>query len=32
MAHTGHKSVVTMRRYIREAEMFTENPASGIGL
>ena len=32
MAHTGHKSVVTMRRYIREAELFTENPAVGIGL
>jgi site-specific recombinase XerD len=33
MAHTGHRSAATLRRYIRAAGLFTaSNPAQGIGL
>jgi integrase len=32
MAQTGHRSVTMVRRYIRDANLFTENAASGIGL
>ena len=30
MRHTGHRSSVTVRRYIREAGVFTNNPADGL--
>lgn len=32
MAQTGHRSVVMVRRYIRDANLFTDNAAAGIGL
>lgn len=32
MRQTGHKSVVTVRRYIRDGEIFRENAASRLGL
>ncbi|MFD1678273.1 tyrosine-type recombinase/integrase, partial [Alicyclobacillus fodiniaquatilis] len=32
MRQTGHKSVATVRRYIREGEMFKDNAASRLGL
>lgn len=32
MAQTGHRSVMMVRRYIRDADLFGENAASGIGL
>jgi len=32
MAQTGHRSVAMVRRYIRDANLFTENAAAGIGL
>ena len=30
MAQTGHRSVVMVRRYIRDANLFTENAAAGL--
>lgn len=32
MAQTGHRSAAMVRRYIRDAELFRDNAASGIGL
>jgi site-specific recombinase XerD len=32
MAQTGHRSVATVRRYIREGSLFLENPAGKVGL
>ena len=32
MAQTGHRSVTMVRRYIRDADLFSENAAAGIGL
>jgi integrase len=32
MKQTGHRSVSTLRRYIRLGEMFTQNAASGLGI
>ena len=32
MAQTGHRSVAMVRRYIRNAELFKDNAAAGIGL
>jgi integrase len=32
MNQTGHRSVVTVRRYIRDGDLFRENAAGGIGL
>jgi site-specific recombinase XerD len=32
MAQTGHRSIAQVRRYIRDAELFTDNAAHGIGL
>jgi integrase len=32
MAQTGHKSVGMVQKYIREAKLFEENAAAGIGL
>ena len=32
MNQTGHRSVATLRRYIREGNLFRENAAGGIGL
>ncbi len=32
MNQTGHRSVTTLRRYIREGNLFRENAAGGIGL
>ncbi len=32
MAQTGHKSLVTLRRYIRDGSLFRENAAAGVGL
>jgi site-specific recombinase XerD len=32
MAQTGHRSVIMVRRYIRDANLFTDNAAAGIGL
>jgi len=32
MNQTGHRSVVTVRRYIRDGSLFRENAAGGIGL
>jgi integrase len=30
MAQTGHRSVAMVRRYIREASVFTDNAAAGL--
>jgi len=30
MRQTGHKSLATMWRYVREAELFEENAAKGL--
>lgn len=32
MTQTGHRSVAMMRRYIRDANLFADNAAAGIGL
>jgi len=32
MNQTGHKSTATLRRYIRDANLFRDNAAEGIGL
>ena len=32
MQHTGHRSSAMVRRYIRDAQLFEENAAAGIGL
>jgi site-specific recombinase XerD len=32
MRHTGHKSLATLRSYIREGTLFAENPAAKVGL
>ena len=32
MKQTGHKSVVTLRKYIRAGELFVENAADSLGL
>jgi site-specific recombinase XerD len=32
MRTTGHKSIAMVRRYIRDADLFSENAAAGIGL
>jgi integrase len=32
MAQTGHRSVTMVRRYIRDANLFSDNAAAGIGL
>jgi hypothetical protein len=32
MKQTGHRSVNVVRRYIRDAELFDDNAAAGIGL
>jgi site-specific recombinase XerD len=32
MSQTGHRSLATIRRYIREGSLFRENAATGIGL
>jgi integrase len=32
MAQTGHRSIVQVRKYIRDAELFHDNAAQGIGL
>lgn len=32
MAQTGHRSVLMVRRYIRDANLFADNAAAGIGL
>ena len=32
MKQTGHRSVSTLRRYIRLGEMFSQNAASGLGI
>ena len=32
MKQTGHKSVTTLRRYIRSGEIFRENAAAGLGI
>jgi integrase len=32
MSQTGHRSVTTLRRYIRDGNLFRENAAAGIGL
>ena len=32
MKQTGHRSVSVVRRYIRDAELFDDNAAAGIGL
>lgn len=32
MRHTGHKSLATLRTYIREGSLFLENPAAKVGL
>ena len=32
MRQTGHQSVKTVRRYIRQDELFRDNPAGQIGL
>lgn len=29
---TGHRSLATLARYVRESELFTENAAAGVGL
>jgi hypothetical protein len=32
MQQTGHRSLATLRRYMREGVLFGENAAEGIGL
>jgi integrase len=32
MNQTGHRSVTTVRRYIRDGDLFRENAAGGLGL
>jgi len=32
MRQTGHKSIATVRKYIREGELFRDNPAGQLGL
>jgi len=32
MRQTGHKTVATLRRYIRSGEIFRENAAAGLGI
>jgi integrase len=32
MKQTGHKTVTTLRRYIRSGEIFRENAAAGLGI
>ena len=32
MRQTGHRSVAMVARYVREAQLFDDNAASGIGL
>ena len=32
MAQTGHRSVTMVRRYIRDASLFSDNAAAGLGL
>jgi integrase len=32
MGQTGHRSVNTVRRYIRDGNLFRENAAEGLGL
>jgi hypothetical protein len=32
MKQTGHKTVETLRRYIRLGQIFTQNAASGLGI
>jgi hypothetical protein len=32
MRQTGHKTVTTLRRYIRSGEIFRENAAAGFGI
>ncbi|MEO6759104.1 MAG: tyrosine-type recombinase/integrase [Saprospiraceae bacterium] len=32
MNQTGHKSTATLRRYIRDANLFRDNAAEGLGL
>jgi len=32
MKQTGHRTAETVRRYIRDADLFSENAAAGIGL
>ena len=32
MRQTGHRSVTTLRRYIRSGELFRENAAAGLGI
>jgi integrase len=32
MKQTGHRSVTVVRHYIRDAELFDDNAAAGIGL
>ena len=32
MAQTGHRSLTTVRKYIREGSLFLENAASKVGL
>lgn len=32
MSQTGHRSVVMLRRYIREGSLFRENAAARLGL
>jgi len=32
MQQTGHRSLTTVRRYIRDGNLFRENAAEGLGL
>jgi hypothetical protein len=32
MAQTGHRSLATLRKYIREGSLFLENAAAKVGL
>ncbi len=32
MRQTGHKTIATLRRYIRTGEIFRENAAAGLGI
>ena len=32
MRQTGHKTLATLRRYIRSGEIFRENAAAGLGI
>jgi integrase len=32
MSQTGHRSLTTVRRYIRDGNLFRENAAEGLGL